>query len=309
MSDTRCLIIGSGPAGYTAAIYSARANLNPLLFQGLQPGGQLTTTSEVENFPGFPNPILGIDLMDMFEKQARNVGAEIHYGSVTNVDFSKRPFEITIDNEKKIITDTLIIATGASAKWLGLEDETRLKNKGVSACAVCDGFFFKGKEVAVIGGGDSALEEALYLAKLCTHVHLLVRNIITASKVMQDRILKVKNITTYLRTDLIGIQGIDKVEAINIKNKDTKEEKNIAVGGCFIAIGHQPNTELFKEQLKMDELGYIITEKGSTHTSVEGVFAAGDVQDRRYRQAITSAGTGCMAALDAEKYLTENNLI
>lgn len=308
-NHTSCLIIGSGPAGYTAAIYAARANLKPILFQGLQPGGQLTTTSDVENFPGFPTPVLGIDLMDSFEKQARNVGADIRYGSATKVDLSKRPFQITIDDEKTITADTLIIATGASAKWLGLEDEKRLMNKGVSACAVCDGFFFKGKEVAVVGGGDSALEEALYLSKLCTRVHLLVRNVMRASKVMQDRILNAKNITLYLRTDLMAIQGVDKVESIKIKNKDTQEEKIITLSGVFMAIGHQPNTSLFKGYLKMDELEYIITEKGTTYTSIEGVFAAGDVQDHRYRQAVTSAGTGCMAALDAEKYLAEKNLI
>ena len=299
-----CLIIGSGPAGYTAAIYAARANMKPVLYQGIQPGGQLTITTEVENYPGYANGIQGPEMMVDFEKQAARMGADIRYGLATKVDFSKQPYKIWIDDEKIIEADAIIIATGASAKWLGLESEQRLNGYGVSACAVCDGFFFRGKEVAIVGAGDTAAEEALYLSKLCTTVHMLIRKSeMRASKVMQERVLKTSNIKIYWNSEADEVIGENKVEALRIKNNKTGEKQDIPVSGFFVAIGHEPNSAIFKEWIDMDEAGYIKTIPGTSKTNVEGIFAAGDVQDKIYRQAVTAAGTGCMAALDAERYL------
>ncbi|WP_341840560.1 thioredoxin-disulfide reductase [Chitinophaga caseinilytica] len=299
------LIIGSGPAGYTAAIYAARANLKPVLYQGIQPGGQLTITTEVENYPGYPEGIQGPEMMVDFEKQAARMGADIRYGMATSVDFSSQPFKVVIDEEKTITADAIIIATGASAKWLGLPSEQRLNGSGVSACAVCDGFFFRGKEAAIVGAGDTAAEEALYLSKICSNVHMLVRrHEMRASKVMQDRVLKTSNIMVYWNSETLEVVGENKVEGVRILNTQTKEEKTIPVSAFFVAIGHQPNSGIFNGQLDMDEQGYIKTIPGTTKTSVEGVFACGDVQDKNYRQAVTAAGSGCMAALDAERYLS-----
>lgn len=304
-----CLIIGSGPAGYTAAIYAARANLKPLLYQGIQPGGQLTITTEVENYPGYADGIQGPDMMIDFEKQAKRMGADIRFGVVSQVDFSKQPYKVWIDNDKIIETYAVIIATGASAKWLGLESEKRLNGFGVSACAVCDGFFFRGKEVAIVGAGDTAAEEALYLSKLCTTVHMIVRrDEMRASKVMQDRVLKTPNIKIYWNSETEEIIGENKTEAIRIKNNKTNDSQTIPVSGFFVAIGHEPNSAIFKDWIKMDDAGYILTTPGTSKTNVEGVFAAGDVQDKIYRQAVTAAGSGCMAALDAERYLGEKGI-
>jgi len=303
------LIIGSGPAGYTAAIYAARANMKPLLYQGIQPGGQLTITTEVENYPGYPDGIQGPEMMVHFEAQAKRMGTDIRYGMATKVDFSKRPFLVEIDEEKWIAADTVIISTGASAKWLGIESEQRLNGFGVSACAVCDGFFFKGKEVAIVGAGDTAAEEAVYLSKLCTTVHMFVRKEqMRASKVMQDRVLNTPNIKVYWNTDTDEILGAQKVEAVRIKNNVTGDTQEIPISGFFVAIGHEPNSKIFKDYINMDETGYITTIPGTTKTNVPGVFAAGDVQDKNYRQAVTAAGSGCMAALDAERYLTSEGL-
>jgi thioredoxin reductase (NADPH) len=299
------LIIGSGPAGYTAAIYAARANMKPLLYQGIQPGGQLTITTEVENYPGFPEGIQGPELMVHFEKQAARMGADIRYGLATKVDFSCSPKKVWIDDEKLIEADAVIISTGASAKWLGLPSEERLNGFGVSACAVCDGFFFKGKEVAIVGAGDTAAEEAHYLSKMCTTVHMFVRkDQMRASKVMQDRVLNTPNIKVYFNTETDEVLGEKTVQGVRIKNTKEGTTQEIPVSAFFVAIGHQPNSDIFKPFLTMDETGYIQTEPGTTKTSVEGVFAAGDVQDKNYRQAVTAAGSGCMAALDAERYLT-----
>lgn len=299
-----CLIIGSGPAGYTAAIYASRANLQPVLYQGIQPGGQLTITTEVENYPGYPDGIQGPEMMVDFEKQAKRMGADIRYGLATKVDFSGELHKVWIDEEKEIHADTVIIATGASAKWLGLESEQRLNGFGVSACAVCDGFFFKGKEVAIVGAGDTAAEEAHYLSKLCTTVHMFIRkDEMRASKVMQDRVKNTPNIKMYWNTDTDEILGANKVEAVRIKNNKTGESTEIPISGFFVAIGHQPNSDIFKGYLDMDESGYIKTIAGSSKTNIVGVFACGDVQDKNYRQAITAAGSGCMAAIDAERYL------
>ncbi|MEI3798461.1 thioredoxin reductase (NADPH) [Chitinophaga ginsengisegetis] len=299
------LIIGSGPAGYTAAIYAARANLKPVLYQGIQPGGQLTITTEVENYPGYPEGIQGPEMMVDFEKQAARMGADIRYGMATSVDFSKQPYKVTIDEEKEITADAIIIATGASAKWLGLPSEQRLNGSGVSACAVCDGFFFRGKEVAIVGAGDTAAEEALYLSKMCSTVHMLVRrHEMRASKVMQDRVLKTSNIIVYWNSETDEVLGDKKVEALRILNNKTGEKKEIPVSAFFVAIGHQPNSGIFKDYLTLDDQEYIVTEPGTSRTSVEGVFACGDVQDKIYRQAVTAAGSGCMAALDAERYLS-----
>jgi thioredoxin reductase (NADPH) len=299
-----CLIIGSGPAGYTAAIYAARANIKPVLYQGIQPGGQLTITTEVENYPGYANGIQGPEMMVDFEKQAARMGADIRYGIATKVDFSKQPYKVWIDDEKLIEADAVIIATGASAKWLGLESEQRLNGYGVSACAVCDGFFFRGKEVAIVGAGDTAAEEALYLSKLCTTVHMLIRKSeMRASKIMQDRVTKTPNIKIYWNSEADEVIGETKVQGLRIKNNKTGEKQEIAVSGFFVAIGHEPNSAIFKDWIDMDDAGYIKTIAGTSKTNVEGVFAAGDVQDKTYRQAVTAAGTGCMAALDAERYL------
>jgi thioredoxin reductase (NADPH) len=305
----QCLIIGSGPAGYTAAIYASRAGLKPVLYQGIQPGGQLTITTEVENYPGYPDGIQGPDMMVHFENQAKRMGASIRYGLATKVDFSERPLKVEIDEEKWIEADAVIISTGASAKWLGIESEQRLNGYGVSACAVCDGFFFKGKEVAIVGAGDTAAEEALYLSKICSRVHMIVRRgEMRASKVMQERAIHTSNIKIYWNTETDEVLGDKKVEAVRIMNNHTGEKQEIAVSAFFVAIGHQPNSDIFKGFIEMDESGYIKTIPGSSKTNVEGVFASGDVQDKIYRQAVTAAGSGCMAALDAERYLSEKGL-
>ena len=303
------LIIGSGPAGYTAAIYAARANLKPLLYQGIQPGGQLTITTEVENYPGFPEGIQGPELMIQFEKQAQRMGTDVRYGLATKVDFSVQPYKVWIDEEKLIEANAVIISTGASAKWLGLESEQRFNGYGVSACAVCDGFFFKGKEVAIVGAGDTAAEEALYLSKLCSTVHMFIRkDEMRASKIMQERVLKTPNIKMYWNTETEEVLGEKTVDAVRIKNNKTGEITTIPVKGFFVAIGHQPNSDIFKGWLDMDEAGYIKAIPGTSKTNIEGVFASGDVQDKIYRQAVTAAGSGCMAALDAERYLSEKGL-
>jgi thioredoxin reductase (NADPH) len=300
----QCLIIGSGPAGYTAAIYAARANLKPVLYQGIQPGGQLTITTEVENYPGYADGVQGPEMMVHFEKQASRMGADIRYGLATKVDLSTQPYKVEIDEEKWVEADSIIIATGASAKWLGLESEQRLNGYGVSACAVCDGFFFRGKEVAIVGAGDTAAEEALYLSKLCSTVHMFIRkDAMRASKVMQDRVLKTPNIKIYWNTETDEVLGEKNVTAVRIHNNKTGEKQEIPVSGFFVAIGHQPNSDIFKGLITMDEAGYIQTIPGTSKTNVDGVFAAGDVQDKIYRQAVTAAGSGCMAALDAERYL------
>ena len=298
------LIIGSGPAGYTAAIYAARANMKPVLYQGIQPGGQLTITTEVENYPGYPEGIQGPEMMVHFEKQASRMGADIRYGLATKVDFSGTPHKVWIDEEKEIHADAVIICTGASAKWLGLPSEERLNGYGVSACAVCDGFFFKGKEVAIVGAGDTAAEEALYLSKLCTKVHMIVRrDQMRASKIMQDRVLATPNIQVYWNSETDEILGEKKVEAVRIKNNKENTTQEIPVSAFFVAIGHEPNSAIFKDYIDMDETGYITTIPGTSKTNVPGVFTAGDVQDKNYRQAVTAAGSGCMAALEAERYL------
>lgn len=300
------LIIGSGPAGYTAAIYASRANLKPVLYQGIQPGGQLTITTEVENYPGFPEGIQGPELMIHFEHQAKRMGADIRYGLATKVDFTKQPYKVQIDEEKWIEANAIIISTGASAKWLGIESEERLNGYGVSACAVCDGFFFRGKEVAIVGAGDTAAEEALYLSKLCSTVHMFIRRgEMRASKIMQDRVKETPNIKMYWNTETEEILGEKTVEAVRIKNNKTGAQTEIPIKGFFVAIGHTPNSEIFKGLIDMDEAGYIKTIPGTAKTNVEGIFASGDVQDKIYRQAVTAAGSGCMAALDAERYLSE----
>jgi thioredoxin reductase (NADPH) len=304
-----CLIIGSGPAGYTAAIYASRAGLKPVLYQGIQPGGQLTITTEVENYPGYPEGIQGPDMMVHFEKQAARMGADIRYGLATKVDFTGPLHKVQIDDEKWIEAASVIICTGASAKWLGLESEQRLNGFGVSACAVCDGFFFKGKEVAIVGAGDTAAEEALYLSKICSRVHMIVRRSeMRASKVMQERVKNTPNITIYWNSETDEVLGDKKVDGVRIVNTQTKEKTTIAVSAFFVAIGHQPNSDIFKPWIDMDEAGYIKTIAGSSRTNREGVFAAGDVQDKIYRQAVTAAGSGCMAALDAERYLSAAGL-
>jgi thioredoxin reductase (NADPH) len=312
IEKVHCLIIGSGPAGYTAAIYAARANMKPVVYQGIQPGGQLTITTEVENYPGYADGVQGPEMMVHFEKQAARMGADIRYGLATRVDFAKRPFRVWIDEEKELEADAVIIATGASAKWLGIESEQRLNGYGVSACAVCDGFFFRGKEVAIVGAGDTACEEALYLSKLCTTVHMIVRKGeegMKASKVMQDRVKNAPNIKVYWHTETDEIIGANKVEAVRIKNNQTSEKREIPVSGFFVAIGHQPNSDIFKGWLDMDEAGYIKTIPGSSKTNIAGVFASGDVQDKIYRQAVTAAGSGCMAALDAERFLSAEGVL
>lgn len=306
---THLLIIGSGPAGYTAAIYAARANLKPMLYQGIQPGGQLTITTEVENFPGFPDGVQGPELMIHFEKQAQRMGADLRYGLATKVDFSQQPYKVWIDDEKLIEADAIIIATGASAKWLNIESEQRLNGYGVSACAVCDGFFFRGKEVAIVGAGDTAAEEAMYLSKLCSTVHMLIRrDEMRASKVMQDRVKNTPNIKIYWNAETDEVLGTKTVEGVRIKNRLSGETQEVPIKGFFVAIGHTPNSDIFKDWLDMDESGYILTQPGTAKTNIEGVFAAGDVQDKIYRQAVTAAGSGCMAALDAERYLSEKGI-
>jgi thioredoxin reductase (NADPH) len=305
----QCLIIGSGPAGYTAAIYASRAGLKPVLYQGIQPGGQLTITTEVENYPGYPDGIQGPEMMVHFEKQAARMGADIRYGLATKVDFTGPVHKVQIDEEKWIEADSVIISTGASAKWLGLESEQRLNGYGVSACAVCDGFFFKGKEVAIVGAGDTAAEEALYLSKICAQVHMIVRrDEMRASKVMQDRVKNTANIKIYWNSETEEVLGDKKVSGVRIINNKTGEKQEIPVNAFFVAIGHQPNSDIFKGWLDMDEAGYVKTMPGTSKTNIEGVFAAGDVQDKIYRQAVTAAGSGCMAALDAERYLSARGI-
>ena len=301
------LIIGSGPAGYTAAIYAARADLKPVLIQGLQPGGQLTTTTEVDNYPGYPNGVDGTKMMKDFKAQAERFDTDTRWGMVTKVDLSERPFRVEIDESKNVLAETVIIATGASAKWLGIEDERRLNGYGVSACATCDGFFYKGMDVVVVGGGDTAAEEATYLAKLCTKVTLLVRrDVMRASKAMQKRVFNTKNLEVLFNHETKSINGEPGeigVESVTAVNNITGKETIIPAKGFFVAIGHTPNTNLFKGQLDMDENGYLFVEPGTSKTKIPGVFAAGDVADHVYRQAVTSAGTGCMAAMDAEKFI------
>jgi thioredoxin reductase (NADPH) len=305
-----CLIIGSGPAGYTAAIYASRAGLKPVLYQGPQPGGQLTITTDVENYPGYPDGIGGPEMMMDFEKQARRFGADIRYGLATAVQFTPNGHKITIDEKYEIEAEAVIISTGASAKWLGLPGEERLNGKGVSACAVCDGFFFRGQDVVVVGAGDTAAEEASYLAKLCRKVYVLVRrDEMRASKIMQKRLMSLTNVEILWNTETTELVGQDELESVKVINNVTGVESTIQATGFFVAIGHKPNTEIFKEYLDMDASGYIQTVKGSTYTNVPGVFACGDAQDNIYRQAITAAGTGCMAALDAERYLAEKTLM
>lgn len=305
IEHVKCLIIGSGPAGYTAAIYAARADLKPVLYTGLLAGGQLTQTTEVENYPGYPDGIQGPAMMENFEKQASRLGTDIRFGYVTSVDFSGTPHKVIIDENKTIIADTVIISTGASAKWLGLESEQKYNGFGVSACAVCDGFFFRGQDVAIVGAGDTAAEEATYLAKLCRKVYMLVRrDEFRASKAMMHRVLNTHNIEVIYNTEAKEIVGDGQVvTGVKVLNNKTSEEKTLDVTGFFVAIGHHPNTEIFKDWIDMDETGYIKTEPGSTRTNIEGVFACGDAQDHVYRQAVTAAGTGCMAAIDAERYL------
>lgn len=306
----KVLIIGSGPAGYTAAIYAARAGLTPVLYTGGQPGGQLTTTNDVENFPGYPEGINGPQMMMDLQKQAERFGTKVNYGLVTSVDFSSYPLKVVVDEKDIIIAETIIIATGATAKYLGIPSEETYANRGVSACAVCDGYFYRGKEVAVVGAGDSAAEEATYLSKLCTKVHLIVRrDEMRASKIMQQRVLSSPNIEIHWNTETDEILGDDNgVNGVRLSNTKTGEKKDIAVLGFFLAIGHKPNTDIFKGQLDMDESGYLKVHPGSTRTNVDGVFAVGDVADRVYRQAITAAGSGCMGALDAEKFLAAKEM-
>lgn len=307
--NTKCLIIGSGPAGYTAAIYASRANINPILYEGIQPGGQLTTTSEVENFPGYPTGVMGSQLMEDLRQQALRFGADLRAGIIKEVDFSERPFKVTTDDNTTILAETVIVATGASAKYLGLADEQRFAGLGVSACATCDGFFYRGKTVAVVGGGDTACEEALYLSGLAKQVYLIVRkDYLRASKVMQKRVMDKENITVLFNTRTLGLFGEEFLEGahlVEFAGTDKERKLDIKIDGFFLAIGHKPNTDIFKGKLELDEQGYIVLSGAGQATSVPGVFAAGDVADPHYQQAITAAGTGCRAALDAEHFLME----
>ncbi|MBV6653921.1 MAG: thioredoxin-disulfide reductase [Mameliella sp.] len=310
IQKVKCLIIGSGPAGYTAAVYAARANMSPVLYTGPQPGGQLMITTDVENYPGYPEGVMGPQMMEDFRKQAERFGTDVRYELINKVDLSGPVHKAWTESGTEIHANSIIISTGASAKWLGLESEQRLANKGVSACAVCDGFFFRGEELAIVGGGDTAAEEALYLSKLSPKVHMLVRrDELRASKIMQERVMKAENIEIHWNTEAEEILGENEVEGVRVVNNKTKETKELPVKGFFVAIGHTPNTDIFKDWLSMDDTGYIVTDGKSTKTNVKGVFASGDAQDNVYRQAITAAGTGCMAALDAERYLTEEGVI
>ncbi len=303
------LIIGSGPAGYTAAIYAARADMKPVVYEGLQPGGQLTITTEVENFPGYPKGTQGPEMMQDLRAQAERFGTDVRFGFVSKVDLSQRPFVVEVDENKTLTANAIIIATGASAKWLGLPNEQRLNGFGVSACAVCDGYFYKGQDVAIVGAGDTAAEEATYLAKLCRNVHMLVRRgEMRASKAMQHRVLNTPNITVHWNTETIDILGEKGVEGIRVRNTETGATQDLAVTGFFVAIGHTPNSTIFTGQLQMDHEGYIQTTPGSSKTNVPGVFACGDVQDKVYRQAVTAAGSGCMAALDAERWMAAEGI-
>lgn len=312
MERVKCLIIGSGPAGYTAAIYAGRANLAPVVIEGIQPGGQLTTTTDIENFPGYPEGISGNEMMEDLRKQAERFGADIRTGIVTATDFSNAPYKVTIDGENDILADTIIIATGASAKYLGLADEIKYKGLGVSACATCDGFFYRRKVVAVVGGGDTACEEATYLSKLASKVYMIVRkDYLRASVIMQERVKNNPKIEILFNTETEGLFGTDAVEGAHLISNRGKENENrfdIAIDGFFLGIGHKPNTDVFKPTLETNNEGYIITKNGTSETNIPGVFAAGDVADTRYRQAIVAAAGGCKAAMDAEKYITENNL-
>lgn len=300
-----CLIIGSGPAGYTAAIYAARANLKPVMITGLEQNGQLMNTTDVENYPGYPNGILGPEMMEDFKKQAERMGTDIRFGYVNKVDFTGPILKVWMDETKELHAKTIIISTGATAKWLGIPSETRLNGSGVSACAVCDGFFYRGKPVAIVGAGDTACEEAIYLSKLCTEVHMIVRSDkMRASKVMQDRVAQTKNIKVYWNTSTDEVLGEKGVTGARLHNNITGEKTEIKIDGFFVAIGHQPNSDPFKDFIDTDEQGYIITQPNSSRTNVAGVFACGDVQDKIYRQAVTAAGSGCMAALDSERYLS-----
>ena len=311
MEKTKCLIIGSGPAGYTAAIYAARADLNPIVYQGMEPGGQLTTTTEVDNFPGYPEGIDGPKMMEDLKKQAERFGSDIRWGMVTEVDTSERPFKVKIDDGNELLADTLIIATGATAKYLGIESEEKFRGGGVSACATCDGFFYKGKDVVVVGGGDTAAEEATYLANMCNKVYLIHRrDELRASKAMQKRVLSTPNIEVLWNHEVKEIVGVEEgfTKALNgviVFNNKTGAEKKLDVEGYFVALGHTPNTDLFKGKLEIDETGYLITKPDSTATNVPGIFACGDVQDKHFRQAVTAAGTGCMSAIEAERFLGE----
>lgn len=309
----KCIIIGSGPAGYTAAIYTGRANIAPVLYEGLQPGGQLTITTEVENFPGYPEGISGTQLMEDLRKQAERFGADIRNGIATSADLSKRPYRITIDDEKVIEAETVIISTGATAKYLGLEDEQKYAGMGVSACATCDGFFYRKKTVAVVGGGDTACEEAVYLAGLAKQVYLIVRKpFLRASKIMQARVMNHPNIKVLFEHNAVGLYGENGVEGVHLVKRQgecNEECYDLPIDGFFLAIGHKPNSDIFKDYLDTDEVGYIITEAGTPRTKVPGVFAAGDVADPHYRQAITAAGSGCKAAIEAERYLSANDLL
>lgn len=307
VEKVECLIIGSGPAGYTAAIYAARADMKPVLYEGLQPGGQLTITTDVENYPGYPDGIMGPEMMENFKKQAVRLGTDVRFGMVTSVDFTPGgPQKVIVDGTKEISAQAVIISTGASAKWLGLPSEERLNGSGVSACAVCDGFFYRGTDVAIVGAGDTACEEASYLSKICNKVYMLVRrDEFRASKAMQHRVLTTPNIEVLYNTETNEILGEQAVEGVRVLNNKTNETREIPIKGFFVAIGHTPNTEIFKPYIDMDDQGYIITEKGTSKTNMEGVFCAGDAQDKIYRQAVTAAGSGCMAALDAERWLSE----
>ena len=312
MSTIKCLILGTGPAGLTAAIYASRAGLNPVVYEGIQPGGQLTTTTDIENFPGYPEGTSGVEMMEDIRKQALRFGTEIRTGIATSVDFSCSPKKVVIDGETTVEAHTVIIATGASAKYLGLPDEARLRGAGVSACATCDGFFYRKKTVAVVGGGDTACEEALYLSTLCKQVYLIVRrDVLRASQVMQERVLNKENITVLFKHQTLGLTGkfdLDGADLVKDKGEETEENVHIDIDGFFLAIGHQPNSKVFADYIETDEQGYIVTKNNSASTSVEGVYAAGDVADPIYRQAITSAGSGCKAAIEAERYLLHNNL-
>ena len=305
IEKVECLIIGSGPAGYTSAIYAARADMKPVMYEGLQPGGQLTITTDVENYPGYPDGIMGPEMMELFKKQAVRLGADVRFGMVTSVEFKNGgPQKVIVDGVKEIEAETVIISTGASAKWLGIPSETRLNGSGVSACAVCDGFFYKGQDVAIVGAGDTACEEATYLAKICTKVYMIVRkDEFRASKAMQNRVLNTPNIEVLFNTETDEILGGLGVEAVRVKNNVTGDLREIAIKGFFVAIGHTPNTDIFKPYIDMDEQGYIKTMPGTSYTNIEGVFCSGDAQDKIYRQAVTAAGSGCMAALDAERWL------
>lgn len=307
MNIEKCLIIGSGPSGYTAAIYAARAGLQPILFTGEQPGGQLTITNDVENYPGYPDGVVGPQMMEDFRRQAERFGTRVIMEIITKVDFTGPVHKVWTESGVEHHAHTVVISTGASAKWLGLPSEERLNNKGVSACAVCDGFFYRGQVVAVVGGGDTAAEEATYLSKLCKEVHLIVRrDEMRASKIMQERVLKTENIIVHWNTQTVEILGEDSVNGVLVKNVLTNEEQILPVTGFFVAIGHKPNTEIFNDWLKMDASGYLHVIPGTTHTEIPGVFVSGDAADHVYRQAVTAAGTGCMAALDAERYLVNN---